>query len=355
LKEGLKFYDRGKATVFEHLAKAMDYTLSNLSPRGLCLHRTADWNDALAGGRLGRGESMMVSNMTCWNIKELLPLLKKLSQKKLVQKYQMVYEKMKMVLNKECWDGEWYIRATDDDRTTLGSNKRKEGRIFLDAQTWSVISSVADSERGKQAMDAARDHLDTPYGPVIFLPSFTHLNSALGIISQFVPGTKENGAIFHHLVTWAVIAECLLGRGNQAFSYWQKTNFITRGKNPDLYKTEPYVYSEFVFGPESQFFGEGSFSWITGSAAWFYRACLDWILGVRPTLDGLLIDPCIPKEWKSFEVKRTFRGAVYQIKVKNPEYVSKGIKQIKVDGQKISGQILPVLKKGKCQVEVEMG
>lgn len=355
LEREVEFYDGGKSSVFTHLILALDYTLSHCSPRNLPLHRTADWNDALSGGKLGKGESMKVANMVCWNIRELLPLLEKLGKGKLREKYLGVYRRIKRVLNKECWDGEWYLRATEDDGTPLGSRRCREGKIFLNAQTWPVISGVADKRRGKKAMDAVKKHLDTPFGPCIFLPSFTHLNNALGIISQFVPGTKENGTIFHHPIAWAVIAECILGRGERAYTYWQKTNFVIRGQNPTFYKVEPYVYSEFCFGPENSRFGEGSFSWITGSSAWFYRACLDWILGVRPTFFGLLIDPCIPASWRSFWVKRTFRGGVYNIEVKNPRGVNKGIKRIRVEGKEISGQILPVLTEGEYKIEVEMG
>jgi cellobiose phosphorylase len=355
LDQEVKFYDGGEESVFQHLVKALDYTLANRSPRDLVLHRTADWNDALAGGRLGRGESMMVSNQICWNINRLLPILKEREDSKLAEKYEQISEKIKSSLNENCWDGEWYIRATSDDGESIGSSQKKEGKIFLNAQTWPIMSGVADKKRAKQAMNSVSKHLDTNYGPALFLPAYTHLNNALGIISQFAPGTKENGTIFHQPAAWAIIAECILGRGEKAFQYWRKTSFMTRGKDPDLYKAEPYVYAEFVFGPESHLFGEGSFTWTTGSAAWFLHACLDWILGIKPTIKGLLIDPCIPARWKKFKVRREFRGAVYLIEVLNPKAVSGGIKEIEVDGKKLSGNLLPDFSNGKHVVKVILG
>lgn len=355
LEEKVKYYDTGEGTILEHLIRALDYTLTNRSPRNLALHRTADWDDALRGGHLGRGESMMVSNQVCWNIKRLLPVFEEIKKPKLKATYARVYEEMKESLNENCWEEDWYIRATSDDGEPIGSKQKKEGKIFLNAQIWPVLSGVADEERGKRAMDAVHKELDTAYGPCLFLPSYTILNSALGIISQFAPGTKENGAIFNHPVAWAVIAECLLGRGDKAYDYWKKTSFMTRGKDPDLYKAEPYVYAEFVYGPESDHFGEGSFTWTTGSAAWFFRACTDWIMGVRPTLNGLLVDPCIPSEWKKFKVTREFRGATYEIEISNPNNVCRGVKKLVVDNQEVEGNLLPDFGGGKHRVKAILG
>lgn len=356
--QNVKYLDEGQGTVLQHIEKALDYTLFHVSPNGVPLRRTADWNDALAGGHLGKGESMMVANQVCFNIKELIPILKKLPQKnsgKLVERYEHVYERLKETLNHDYWDGAWYLRATDDQGKKIGSKENREGKIHLEGQTWPIISSVADKERGIQAMDQAWKHLDTPYGLVIFTSPYTHLNEGLGIISQFAPGTKENGTIFTHTNSWAVIAECILGRGEKAYEIFQKTSFITRGKNPDVYQAEPYAYCEFTYGPTNPHFGRGSYSWMTGSASWFYRVCTDWILGVRPTIEGLLIDPCIPAGWESFEIKRNFRGATYHIKVKNPLKVNKGVQKITVDRKEITGNLLPDLKKGSHNIEVVMG
>ena len=296
----------------------------------------------------------MVANQLAWNIAETIPLLEKLGEKTSAEHYQHIYGHLKNTINEEFWDGEWYIRATDDDGSLIGSCKNREGKIHINGQTWPVISGVATSERAREAMDSLWKHLQTRYGALTFTPAYTKLNAALGVISQFAPGTKENATVFSHPNTWVIIAEALLGRGDKAYDAWKRTSFLTRAREPDVYKVEPYVYAEFTYGPQSPHFGLGSYSWMTGSAAWFLRACTDYILGVRPTLAGLMIDPCVPAQWSGFYIKRNFRGATYHIHVNNKNAVNKGVKQIKADGKVVAGQILPVFKAGEHKVEVEM-
>jgi len=357
LKKDIRYLDKGdmKGSVLEHLLRALDYTLYHVSPNGIPLRRTADWNDALAGGHLGRGESLMVANQVAWNILEIVPLLEKIGEKVKARRYLNIYEHLKKTINEQYWDGSWYIRATDDNGNLIGTHRNREGKIHINGQTWPVISRVATDLRAIEAMDSLWKHLMTPYGALTFTPAYTKLNAALGVISQFAPGSKENATIFSHPNSWVVIAECLLGRGDKAFDAWKRSSFITRGKEPDVYKVEPYVYAEFSYGKESTHFGQGGYSWMTGSAAWFFRACTDYILGVRPTLDGLLIDPCIPSSWSEFNIKRTFRGATYHIFVKNKNKVSKGVKSIRIGQKLIKGQVLPIFRSGEHMVEVEMG
>jgi cellobiose phosphorylase len=356
LEENIPFYDTGEATVKEHLIRALEYSLRHLSPRGIPLRRTADWNDALTGGRLGKGESVMVAHQLAYTIKILIPVLEKIGEKELIKKYQLIYDRVKNTLNKDFWDGAWYIRATTDDGGPIGSKKNKEGKIDINAQTWSVLSGVGHFKgRDKKAMDSVWEHLNTKYGPAMFLPAYHLPSETFGIVSQFTPGTKENGAIFNHPVTWAIIAECLLGRGDKAYKYWQETSPVLRGEDPDLYKVEPYVYAEFIYGPDHPQFGRGSFTWTTGSASWYWRACLDYIIGLQPTLDGLKVEPCLPKVWTKVKVERDFRGSRYLIEINNPQKVNKGVKSIIVDDKKIKGNILPLFPNGEHQVIVEMG
>ncbi|OGY21377.1 MAG: hypothetical protein A2126_01210 [Candidatus Woykebacteria bacterium GWB1_45_5] len=355
LKERVKYLDKGEGSVLEHMLRALDYTLYHVSPNGIPLRRTADWNDALAGGHLGKGESLMVANQVAWNILEIVPVLEVVKERAKARRYLNIYEHLKKTINEQYWDGAWYIRATADDGSLIGSHRNKEGKIHINGQTWPVISSIATTARGRRAMDSLWQHLMTKYGALTFTPAYTKLNADLGVISQFAPGSKENATVFSHPNTWVIIAECILGRGDKAYDAWKRTSFLTRSKEPDLYKMEPYVYTEFSYGPQSPHFGLGSYSWMTGSAAWFFRACTDYILGVRPRLGGLFIDPCIPKDWKEFSVQRNFRGATYHIHVRNSHRANKGVKQIKVDGKAITGQILPVFSRGKHKVEVELG
>ncbi len=356
LEEKIPYYDGEQGAVLEHILRALDYTLIHISSRGIPKRRTADWNDALTGGGLGQGESVMVANQLLYNIKHLIPIFKKIRKDDLIIKYQKIYDEMSNILNKEFWDGNWYIRATTDDKKPIGSKKNKTVQIDINAQTWSIMSGVSEyRNRGKTAMDNVWKKLHTKYGFMMFAPCFHKPDSEFGIISQFTPGTKENGAIFNHPISWAIIAEVLLGRPEKAFQIWEETSFMTRGKDQDKYRVEPYVYAEFVYGPSNPEFGRGSFTWATGSASWFWRACTDYIIGVRPVINGLLIDPNIPKQWHEVILKRHFRGSTYEITIHNPHQKSKGVKDILLDGKKIEGNILHSKEKGEYKVDVILG
>lgn len=355
LKENVSYYDSGSGSVLEHTIKAMQYSLKHLSARHLPYRMTADWNDALTGEKESKGESQMVACQICYNIKELSPILVEAGEHELVDKYQRQRDKIKDAVNAHLWDGGWYTRGTAGDRSPIGSKKNKSNKIDINAQTWAVMSGVAEKERGTKAMDAVWKHLNTKYGPAMFLPAYQHPEEKYGVISQFTPGTKENGAIFNHPVSWAVIAETMLGRGDNAYKFWQETNFAYRGQDPELYRVEPYVYAEFVYGPEHPEFGRGSFTWATGSASWFWRACLDYILGLQPVLGGLKIDPCLPRDWRQVEVTRKFRGAEYHIRIQNPFRINKGIDRIIVDGIRITGSVIQPFTSGTHFVEVVLG
>jgi cellobiose phosphorylase len=355
LKEDIDYYDHGSGSVLQHVIRAMDYTLKNLSTRHLPFRMTADWNDALDGEREGKGESQMVACQVCYNIRELCPILDAAGEHELVHRYQRFYEKIKEAVNKHFWDGSWYNRGTANDRTLIGSKRSKYNKIDINAQSWAVMAGIAQNSRATKAMDAVWKHLNTKYGPAMFLPAYQHPEEKYGVISQFTPGTKENGAIFNHPVSWAVIAEAMLGRGDHAYKFWKETNFAYRGSEPELYRVEPYVYAEFVYGPEHPEFGRGSFTWATGSASWFWRACLDYILGLQPVLGGLKIDPCLPRDWRLAEVTRKFRGAEYHIRIQNPFRINKGVDRILVDGVRITGTVIQPFKSGVHFVEVVLG
>jgi len=357
LDEPAPYYDGGAETVRQHMIHALDYSLSRMSPRRIPLIEAGDWNDALDQvGRQGRGESTMVAEHLVWMLREAADLLHRTGREDLADKYERAREEIIAATNEYMWDGEWYIRGTRDDGQVFGSAKNEEGKIFLNVQTWAVISGLARDGRAEICMDSVEKHLDTEYGPALFLPAYSEPNPKMGIITRFAPGTKENGAIFNHPVCWAIMAECILGRGDKAYDIWRRTSFITRGEQPEVYKTEPYVYAEFVDGPNSATFGQGEFTWMTGTAAWMWKVSLEWILGVRPELDGLLIDPCIPSGWDRFAVSRRFRNAVYHITVENPEHVCKGVKAVTVDGKEHPSNLIPPFRDSKThEVRVVMG
>lgn len=363
LKQVVPFQDEGEADVLDHLIRAVDYVLSQLTENHLPKFGPGDWNDTLDYvGRKGKGESVWVAHFLCYVLRETAELLNYLAEHipcpsstylaAKAQQYQTEYEAVRQAVNERCWDGEWYIRGIRDDGDVIGSKRNKEGRIFMNAQSWAVISGVADEERGRLAMDSADRLLITERGPKILSPSYTQVDPGVGLATRCVPGKKENGAIFNHVAAWSILANAVIGNGDRAYKYFRMTMpMIQSDPDPDLYKMEPYVYSEYVTSNDHPTFGQASHSWLTGSAVWMLRTGIDWILGVRPTYDGLILDPCIPSEWDGFKVSRWFRGAKYEIEVRNPEHIERGVARIEVDGNPISGQLLPLLAPG-CTAHV---
>jgi len=337
----IAYQDGVEGTAYEHIVRAVDHVLGRFSPRGLPLMGAADWNDGLNYvGRDGRGESVMIAGHLCWVLSEVGPLAARRGDERRARRYATESALLADRVNDLCWDGEWYVRATTDEGRVLGSSRNDDGRIYLNAQTWCVMSGIATDERKTRCMESVEKHLETPYGPCLFLPAYREPDPEIGIITRFAPGYKENGTIFNHTVCWTIIAECALGRGDRAYDLWRRTSFLTRGEEPDVYKAEPYVYSEYVCGPDSDTFGQGEFSWVTGTAAWMWRACLDWILGVKPTWDGLMIDPCMPGDWEHAEVTRPFRGATYHIVIDKPQGICCGDVELTCDGKQLEGNVI---------------
>jgi len=352
------FQDGDEADVLEHATRAVDYVLSQLTENHLPKFGPGDWNDTLDYvGRKGKGESVWVAHFLCYVLLEVADLLEYIcahiccpSNSYLRQKaveYRREYDLVKQAINERCWDGEWYIRGIRDDGEVIGSNRNTEGKIFMNAQSWAAISGVADTARARLAMESADRMLMTSRGPKILSPSYTQLDKGIGLATRCVPGKKENGAIFNHVAAWAIMANAIIGEGNRAYSYYRKTLPMVQAADPDLYKMEPYVYTEYVTSNDHPTFGQASHSWLTGSGVWMFRDALDYILGVRPTYDGLIIDPCIPENWDGFVVVRKFRGATYRIEVRNPEHVQHGVKSVVMNGKPVDDIPLPLVGAGE--------
>ncbi len=365
LNQRVPYYDADDGTVFEHLVKALDFSLSQLSERNLPRFGPGDWNDTLDYlGREGRGESVWVAMFLAFVLKETIELCDYLGKEAEKERYTKAYQTIKQSVNTHCWDGEWYIRGTNDRGQVIGSAQNEEGKIFLNTQSWAVISGIAEETRALQCMDAVKKHLDTPKGPKILHPAYTKIDPQIGLATRCVPGKKENGAVFNHTVSWAILAECLLGRAERAYDIYQRALPMNPVVDIDRYEVEPYVYAEYVTSPDHPTFGQASHSWLTGSSTWMLRDALDYILGVRPTYRGLLIDPCIPKHWSRFTVQRRFRGKLYQIVVQNPEGKNRGVREIYVNGSLLAGNLIDltnekvaqlVAKKPEVQVNVILG
>jgi cellobiose phosphorylase len=218
------------------------------------------------------------------------------------------------------------------------------------------MSNIAEPSKAKLCMDMVKKYLDTEYGIMLMTPPYKEYDEKLGAVTTFAPGLKENGGIFCHSNPWAMIAETMLGRGDAAFKYYKTILPPTKNKMADIHLTECYIYSQFITGKDNPNFGRARNSWLTGTAAWNFVAIANYILGIRPDYNGLIIDPCIPKKWRSFKVKRVFRNATYDIDVKNPRNVSKRIRSLKVDGIRLEGNVVPVFNDGKVhKVEAVMG
>lgn len=368
LNNVVPFYDGGEGLILDHAIRACDYVLSQLADNHLPKFGPGDWNDTLDYvGRKGKGTSVWVGHFLCYILREMAEFLDTIAYNtscpsvsflnETAARYRAECDLVKKALNDLCWDGEWYIRGIRDDGDVIGSSRNKEGRCFMNAQSWAAISGVAEGERAKITMDSADRLLITSRGPKILSPSYTQVDPGVGLATRCVPGKKENGAIFNHVAAWAILGNCVIGEGNRAYSYYRKTlPMVQSDPNPDLYKMEPYVYSEYVTSDDHPTFGQASHSWLTGSGVWMFRDALDYILGIRPTYNGLMIDPCIPDLWDGYKVTRRFRGATYEIDVKNPNHIQNGTVSIEIDGKPIQGNVLPLIERGKtAEVKCTMG
>jgi len=260
-------------------------------------------------------------------------------------------------VKKHGWDGDWYLRAYDYYGKKIGSHENEEGKIFIESQGWCTMAEIG-KEDGlvEKSLDSVKEHLDCEYGIVLNSPAFTKYHIEYGEISTYPAGYKENGGIFCHNNPWIMIGETMIGRGDAAYDYYTKIAPSFLEDISELHKVEPYVYCQMIAGKEAFKPGEAKNSWLSGTASWNFYAITQYILGVKPDYDGLSINPCIPTKWDGFKMTRKFRGATYKIEVSNPDHISKGVKQVRVNGKEISSNIVPILEKGKTHtVKVIMG
>jgi cellobiose phosphorylase len=355
LREPVPCFDGDSVGVYEHLLQAVAFSRNHIGPNGLPLMLRSDWNDQLFKVcREGKGESFWTAMQLGVMLQKLAELARRLGKENDAADLLNFYEELRRRVRDIGWDGQWFRRAIMDDGRMLGSDAHDQAKIWLNAQTWAVISGMDDGERGRIAMDSVHRWMDTPLGIKKIHPPITTFPDPKDPLTHYHPGTGENGAIFCHANTWAVIAECLLGRGDIAYKYYRQLlpNVAMEKAGAWRYKAEPYVYSSNLFGPDSTRFGLANVSWLTGTAAWMYVAATQYILGIRPEWDGLLVDPCIPHEWKKFSVQRNFRGCRYDIRVLNPSGLCKGRIRLNVDGKAVEGNVIPHLP-GRKHARVE--
>jgi cellobiose phosphorylase len=270
--------------------------------------------------------------------------------------YDQCYKAMRKRVNERAWDGQWYVRYFAADGSPMGSHTKSAGQIYCNGQSWPVISGFAPAERGRAALDAVYERLNTSKGIKLSTPGYERYDPAKGGVTTFPPGAKENGGIFLHANPWVIIAECLLGNGDRAFEYYAQINPIAKNDQLDEFECEPYAFPQNILGDEHPQFGLARNSWLTGTASWAYVAATQYILGLQPSYTGLRIAPCIPSAWSGFRVSREFRSARYEIEVHNPEGVCTGVASLVVDGQEMAGDVVPAHGDGRThQVQVVMG
>ena len=346
------------APLMEHLRRSFNFTTTHLGPHNLPLIGRADWNDCLnlncfstvpgesfqtTGPSEGPvAESVFIAGMYVKYGRDYEAICRHLGLDDEADAVCNHVNDMIKAVTESGWDGEWFLRAYDAAGEKVGSHECKEGQIFIEPQGFCVMAGIGtDNGLAVRALRSVEENLDTKYGIVLLQPAYTSYHPELGEITSYPEGYKENAGIFCHNNPWISIAETVVGHGNRAFDVYKKICPAYLQDVSDLHKTESYVYSQMIAGIDAAHFGEAKNSWLTGTAAWTFTNISQYILGIRPEFDGLCIDPCIPDYMKEFSVKRTFRGAEYNIHIDNSSGSQKGLKSLIVNGKSVEGNIIP--------------
>ena len=355
LDEVIPYLDGGEGTLYDHILLGLKRIACDKGVHGLPLFGGGDWNDSLNRvGAKGVGESVWLAQFIYYCINEIKPLLEYKHDQKELAALTAIAEEFQKAHEQYAWDGDWYIIGYNDLKAPVGTKADRVGNTYLNTQTWAVISGIGPKERLERAMDAVDAYLETPYGLSLVMPAYDGLDENIGVSSAFARGMKENGAVFSHATAFNLVAKALLGRGNDLYRVYKKV--LPACKAQDVHRTEPYIYSQFAHGPNSPEYGRGAYHWMTGTAAWMFRAVLDYMLGIRTGIDGLTIQPCICDQWDGYEVTRPFRKNLYQIKVHNPEHRQTGVAYMIVDGVRQNGNFIPYIPDGDTHtIEVYMG
>jgi cellobiose phosphorylase len=354
--------------LYQHLRRSFGYTLARIGPHGLPLIGRADWNDCLnlncfsdtpgqsfqtTTNKDGKvAESVFIAALFVLAARELAAIA---AARGLDQESEVCLDqaaRMEQAIGEHGWDGKWFLRAYDDAGGKVGSAESDEGKIFIEPQGFAVLAGVGLKDgRAAAALDSVRDLLATEHGIVLQQPAYSRYYLNLGEISSYPPGYKENAGIFCHNNPWVMIAESRLGRGDRAHDYYLRINPSARESIGEVHRCEPYVYPQMIAGRDAPTFGEAKNSWLTGTAAWNYYAITQWILGIRPSYDGLEIAPVIPVSWPGFRVTRKFRGKTYHIAVTRTG--PGNCVSLVVNGAPIPGNTVPLGDSGNAEVVVE--
>ena len=355
-----EFYDEvivyangGEASVYDHLKKAIEFSMNRLGSHNMPAGLHADWNDCL---RLGaKGESTFVA----FQLYYAMNMMEEVAALKGDNAYIDYLKDVKAKLGKalaDCWDEDRFIRGIRENGVVVGAKKDPEANMWLNPQSWSVISGFATEEQGQTAMGKVDEILNTPYGVKIMEPPYRYHWFDDALMKVFNPDTKENGGIFSQSQGWAILAESLLGNGDRAFKYFLESSPASMNDKAEIRCIEPYVHGQFTESKASPFEGRSHVHWLTGTASTVMVGCVEGILGMRPDAEGLIINPSIPHEWDGFTVEKNFRGTHLSMKFENPNHVQSGVKELYLNGERIEGNRLDgKLLKDKNEVKVVMG
>ena len=350
----LPYADQGEATVLGHLRRGLEFNLERTGRHGLPCGLAADWNDCLKLGY--HGESLFVAFQLRFGLTVYAEIAGRLGKPEESAWALGQRETLDASIQACAWDGGWFIWAIGEDGTVYGTQRSAEGQIYLNTQAWAVLSGAAGAEQAAGCMDAVHGRLATPFGLMLSAPPFVKMPIDVMRAVVFNPGIKENAGIFNHTQGWGVMAECLLGRGDRAYEYYHAAMPAAYNRHAEVRQCEPYVQGQTTYSTYSPRPGNTRTSWLTGAAAWSYFSATQYILGLRPEMDGLRIDPCIPSTWKGFSAVRRFRGRVFRIAVHNPEAVCKGVVKMIVNSKEITGNLIPPGLPGEeQQVEIWLG
>ncbi|MDR2505430.1 MAG: glycosyl transferase [Oscillospiraceae bacterium] len=362
-------------SLLEHLRASFDHVVNNKGPHGLPLIGRADWNDCLNLNCFSSepdesfqtfsnpnapddrvAESVLIAGMFVSIGPELARIYRKLGREEDAAYCENEVAQMRAATLAHGWDGEWFLRAYDAFGGKIGSRECEDGQIFIESNGYCVMAGIGtDGGKAEQALASVAARLETDHGIMLNQPAYKEYHLELGEISSYPPGYKENAGIFCHNNPWIIAAETVVGHGDRAFNLYKKIAPAYREEISDLHKTEPYVYSQMIAGRDAAAHGkhgQAKNSWLTGTAAWNFYVVSQYILGIKPDYDGLTIDPCIPSSWKGYKVSRRFRGAVYNIQVRNESCVCKGVKSVIVDGVRVPGNVIAPFDGGAHDVVV---
>ncbi len=354
--------------LYEHLRRSIQYTLDRLGPHGLPLIGHADWNDCLNLNTFSRepgesfqttgsedggvAESVFIAGQFVLVAREMNQIARIYGLTEEALRYANAADRMETAVLKYGWDGEWFLRAYDHFGDKVGSRECQEGQIFVEPQGICIMGGAGlEDGRAQRALDAVADRLATEHGILLHQPAYTHYYLNLGEISSYPPGYKENASVFCHTNPWIMIAETMVGRGDRAHDYYTRINPSARERISEVHRCEPYVYAQMIAGKDAPTHGEAKNSWLTGTAAWNYVAITQWILGIRPSYEGLQIAPVIPSSWTGFRARRIFRGVVYDINVRR-EGPGNDVSLL-VDGRSVAGNTVPCPPQGTAEIAVE--